>query len=311
LVANNDGTTSVWSWGANNLGQLGDGTLQERYMPVQVAELTDIVALAAGTSFSIALSGNNPALPGAVWAWGDNSSKQLGSATASYKTVPVQVQGLARIEKIAAGANHGVALSDAGTASSSIETWGGNSYGQLGDGTNTDQPTPVVVAMDSRVFAIAAGGNHTLALSSNESGTGLIWAWGDNSHGQLGDSTTSNRRLPVQVQGILNATQIAAGYHHSLAIVAGTDTASSFWSWGGNSDGQLGTGSFDMQAVPVEIPGLADGKTIAAGATHSLATTVSAGVTASVSWTWGSNNYGQLGDGTTQEQSTPETIHGL
>ncbi|MCL2712684.1 MAG: hypothetical protein FWD37_05385, partial [Methanomassiliicoccaceae archaeon] len=228
VALKSDGT--VWAWGLNNYGQLGDGTTTNRPNPVQVVGeggndfLTDVKAIAAGDYHTVALKSD-----GAVWAWGLNNYGQLGDGSTDDISTPVQVVGedddgfLTNVKAIAAGNNHTVALKNDGT----VWAWGRNNSGPLGDNTVTNSHTPVQVlkgtstSMDDYlhdVIAIAAGGQHTIALK----GDGTVWALGRNTEGQLGDGTTIQRRTPVQVTDIPISAMIsiAAGESHSLALLS-------------------------------------------------------------------------------------------
>ncbi|MCL6560248.1 MAG: hypothetical protein K6U74_15935, partial [Firmicutes bacterium] len=175
LALKRDGT--VWAWGQNNEGQLGDGTkYNNRYEPVQVAGLSDVVAIAGGGGHSLALKND-----GTVWAWGWNQDGQLGDGTTTSTTTPVQVAGLSNVVVIAAGERHSLALRGDGT----VWAWGYNGYGQLGDGTTDNRLTPAQVPGLSGIISIAAGIYHSLALKSD----GTVWAWGYNEMGQLGIGT--------------------------------------------------------------------------------------------------------------------------
>jgi alpha-tubulin suppressor-like RCC1 family protein len=185
--------------------------------------------------------------------------------------------------------------------------WGENVDGQLGDGTKTPSSTPVALSGLGDVTAIAAGGNFGLALLSN----GTVMAWGNNGIGQLGNGTTASTPTPLPVTGLSGVIAIAAGNYHGLALLSnGTVMA-----WGDNAEGQLGAGTFSgpekcgvnvCSTTPVAVSGLSDVTSIAAGAGHSLAVLSSGSV-----MTWGQNNDGQLGDGTTARSSTPVLVTGL
>ncbi|MDR1298832.1 MAG: S8 family serine peptidase, partial [Oscillospiraceae bacterium] len=271
LALKSDGT--VWAWGFNNNGQLGDGTTANRTAPVQVSGLTGIASIAAGYSHSYAVKSN-----GTVYAWGSNYYGQLGDGTNTNRKNPVLLSGLADVATVDAGNRHGIALKSNGT----VWTWGNNAYGQLGDGTATDRPAPAQIEDLTGITAIASFNNHSLALQSD----GTVWAWGYNVYGQLGDGTRTNKTAPVQVDDIAGAAAIAAGYDHSLALKAdGT-----VWAWGHNMYGQLGDGSRSARYAPVQASGIDDSVGISAGYNHSLAITSDGTV-----WAWGSNSHGQLG----------------
>ena len=197
---------------------------------------------------------------GQLWAWGYNSSGQLGDNTTISKISPVQVDGNTWVE-IAAGAFHSLARKSDGT----LWAWGNNSYGQLGnntnliDGTTTRINSPLQIAGNTWA-EIAAGDFHSLARKND----GTLWAWGRNDFGQLGDNTTIDRSLPMQINGNTWA-KIASGANHSLAI----KNDGTLWAWGQNNYGQLGDNTTISKTSPVQV----DGNTwieIAAGDNHTL-----------------------------------------
>ena len=183
-----DGT--VWAWGRNDHGQLGDGTTTDyRNDPAQVGGLSGVIAIAVGEQYTVALKSE-----GTVWTWGRNDYGQLGDGTNTDRNIPVQASELSGVIAVAAGELHTVALKSDGI----VWTWGYNTYGQLGDGTNTERNTPVQVSGLNDITAITAGWEHTIALESD----GTVWTWGDNTDGQLGDGTNMARNTPVQIKKI-------------------------------------------------------------------------------------------------------------
>ena len=252
LALKSDGT--VWAWGRNNAGQLGDGTNIDRSAPVPggAGFLAGVVAIATKKFHSLALKAD-----GAVWAWGLNDFGQLGNGTAGgASATPAEVSGLADVIAIAAGADHSLALKADGT----VRAWGG---GLLGNGANTISPTPVQVSNLAGVIAIATGADHSLALKAD----GTVQAWGFNGLGQLGDGTTTDRLTPVPVSGITEVTGIAGGFHHSVAL----KSDGTVWAWGLNNHGQLGDGTTTDRLSPVMVPGLSGVSAVAAGVAHTLA----------------------------------------
>jgi alpha-tubulin suppressor-like RCC1 family protein len=181
---------------------------------------------------------------------------------------------------------------------SDVWAWGYNASGQLGDGTNNNQTTPVQANGVTWAVAVAGGSLYSLVLKSD----GTVWGWGYNASGQLGDGTTINRTAPVQVSGLGNITAISAGALHNLAL----RSDGTVWSWGNNSNGQLGDGTTTNQLTPVQVPNLDDIVAISAGGFQSLAVRSDGTV-----WAWGGNNDGQLGNGTTVDQYSPVQVTGL
>src|SRR3989337_2082735 len=253
IILRKDGT--VWAWGGNNAGQLGDGTNIDSPVPVQVSGLANVIAVDGGISHSIALKTD-----GTAWTWGLNNFGQLGDGTQIDSTVPVQVSGLTGMVGIAGGRHHSIALKNDGT----VWTWGRNNNGELGDGTTINRTTPVNVSGLSNVVAAIAGANpHSLALK----GDGTVWAWGRNSEGQLGNGTTIDSLVPLQVNGLANGAANAAGVYHSIALM----NDGTVWTWGSNINGELGDGTFINSPVPVPAGGASYISAIAGGGYHTIA----------------------------------------
>jgi alpha-tubulin suppressor-like RCC1 family protein len=295
---------SVWSWGSNYYGQLGDGTTTDRAEPVQVPGLTGIVSVAAGGDHTLALKSD-----GSVWSWGDNPCGELGDGTCQRRTSPVKVAGLTSVIAVAAGAHHSVALKADGT----VWTWG----------FDTGRTTPGMVPGLTGIAAISSGnGWFTLALRAD----GSVWAWGRNEHGQLGNGTTTDSTVPVQVSGLTDVRKIAAGQYVSAAVTGD----GSAWVWG-QPDGQyvpfqvaglsqiaaVGGGRvpialrcdgtvWKMTAGVTPVDGLSDIVGIAGGEDHWIALRSDGAMLA-----WGDDSNGQLGSGVRTYRTEAVQVSGI
>ena len=299
---------SLWAWGGNHSGQLGDGTTEHRDIPVKIMD--DVIAVASGQYHGLALKADS-----SLWAWGSNYSGQLGDGTISDsgydydakewwnndndKSEPVEI--IKDVAFIAAGTSHSLAIK----TDNSLWVWGSNSSGQIGDGSITtyiddwnkdkdnDKTTPVKI-MEDVIFA-AAGFSQSFAIKVD----GSLWAWGNNSAGQLGDGTTTGRKIPVKIME--DVIFVASGCYHTFAI----KTNGSLWAWGQNYDGQLGDGTittydYDFgedeytvlenndKTTPVKI--MDDVIYAAAEQFHSIAIKEDGSL-----WTWGSNAHYRVG----------------
>lgn len=275
-----DGT--VWSWGSNDFGQLGNNSTVDSSVPVQAIGLSNVTAVAAGSNFSLALKSD-----GTVWAWGNNNNGRLGLNDTVQRDTPVQITGLDNVIAISAGGGHAAALKN----DKSIWVWGLNDRGQLGLNDTTDRLSPVqITSLGNQIVAVSAGFNHTLALQ----GDGQVWAWGGNDKGQLGDGSLTDRHSPI-VNGVVSGLQIAAGNRFSAALTFSTSFYNgTITTWGANSVGQLGIGTTsDYVASPTLINNFTNITFIAAGTDHAVAVKKDGTV-----WAWGGNNEGQLGNGT-------------
>jgi alpha-tubulin suppressor-like RCC1 family protein len=262
-----DGT--VLTWGENEAGQLGDGTLIPRETPALVPNLSNIISVKAGDVYTLALNQD-----GTVLAWGDNFYGQLGSGDTTSSKVPRLIAGLTGVRKIAAGFAHGAALTEYGA----VWTWGHDHF----DGRDINNANPTVMPDLFDVIEIGAGYEHTLAVKAD----GTVWAWGANYSNQIGNGSTSDfQATPVQVRNLANITKVASRYDHSLAL-AGDGTV---WAWGYNFFGQLGDGTTQIRRMPVQVSGLTDVIAIATSWNYSLAMRADGTV-----WTWGDGATGIL-----------------
>ncbi len=273
----NDGT--LWCWGFNNRGQLGDGTTVDETMPVQVTALGSLVVeVAVGSQHTCARKTN-----GTVWCWGWNDGGQLGDGTYDTKSTPAQVAALGSSAlEVAAGDSHTCARKADGT----LWCWGNGNLGALGDGSATVKPTPVqVAALGTSVIGVTAGGGYTCARKSDST----AWCWGWNDKGQLGDGTTTDKSIPVQLTTLgTTVSEIQAGFKGTCA----RRTDGSAWCWGANGLGQLGDGTTTEQHTPVQVSMLSAAAELRVGLNGACARKSDNTV-----WCWGGGGAGQLGNG--------------
>ena len=306
LARRNDGT--VWSFGLNNYGQIGDDTTTNRLYPVQVKDatgtgyLSNITMIAAGSEHSLALDSN-----GAIWSWGMGIYGQMGNGAAVSKKLPVQAEGVSLngVTKIASRSDHSLALKNDGT----LWAWGRGNYGQLGDNAIGIKTVPAQVkdiagtGYITGVTAIDGGSNTTLAITNG----GLVWGWGYDAYGQIGYGDNVTRKTPAYVYAtantvnLSNVTKIVSGNYFTLAL----KNDGTVWAWGANGSGQLGDGSTTARGIPVLVGGgyfnnIID---IAAGNSHSLAIKNDGTL-----WAWGYGGLANLGDGGNTDRYSPVQV---
>jgi len=297
LALHSDGT--VWAWGFNGAGQLGQGQssgLGNRLTPVQVVELTNVTAISAGGNRSAATRRDNVA-----FRWG---ASRNANNVSSRLTTPMQAFGwvTSTTSSISTGAFHVAALFDDGT----VWAQGDNGDRQLGDGTNIHRFLAVQVNDLADVTAISAGLIHNIALRRD----GTVWTWGRiGEGGEWGVGFIGGRSsTPVQVNGLTNIRAISAGNTHNVAL----RNDGTVWTWGlagqrGDFVDHVGNRPPPpFQFNPVQVSGLSNITAVSAGNGHFAALHSDGTV-----WTWGSNEHGQLGDGTTTNRLTPVQVSGL
>lgn len=313
---------SLWNWGLNNYGQLGDGSTADSDIPIRVSQsskLYGVKYIESDYNFSAALR-----YDGTVWTWGSNNYGQIGNgetgdgdlatiSSGDYENLPSQVidvtfKALTGISAVSVGEGHAAALKE---SNGSVWSWGNNDDGQLGNGSATILFTnPVEAAALTSITSISSGKFFTLALKND----GTVWAWGTNEEGELGDETQDPRRSPIEVHGELgvgtlsSVSEIEAGGFHSFVV----KNDGTVWAWGSNDFGQLGINAFgtldltdaatcsvdlDCESWPVQVEGVGGFghfsgiQAISAGNVHSAA------IKDGKAYTWGYNKFGQLCNG--------------
>lgn len=284
-----DGGT-VWAWGQNHRGQLGNGTTTDTSVPVQVPGLSDIGSIETNGSGVFAVRSD-----GTVWAWGGNRFGQLGIGTITDSPVPVQVTGLPQVRSITAEGVSTYALTTEGT----VWAWGLDTAGRPGEGTTPHSTVPVEVSGLSDVESLAAHQSSVYALASD----GTVWTWGSDPTGQPDDDTTTEASAPVRVAGLTGVRSLQVQYGSAYAL----KSDGTVWAWGSNHVGQLGNGTTTDSPVPVQVTGLAGVRSIeTSNASSAYAVTTDGAV-----WAWGNNRYGELGNATTTDSTLPVRVTGL
>ena len=295
---------TAYCWGANDRGQLGDGTSVSRTEPVLVAGELVWGSVASGSGFTCGVT-----TTGKAYCWGANDSGQLGDGTLIDRTSPVAVVSAASWTSVAAGTAHTCAVTASSTYSVAglAHCWGRNSDGQIGDGTTTVSSVPTAVVTARRWASLSAGGDHTCGLTATVSGTleGTALCWGANGSGQVGDGTTTGQTAPTTLSVPLTLKAVSAGYRHTCAVTQ----AGASWCWGLNTSGQLGVGSLSGQTTPTLVNGSISWATVAASG--SSAGSHTCGLAQSgAAYCWGANAAGQVGDTTTTLRSSPTAVAG-
>jgi alpha-tubulin suppressor-like RCC1 family protein len=288
---------TIYGWGNNSRGQLGDNTTVSKSSPVSViGGFTDWCQISAGGYFSLSVRTN-----GTAWAWGCNIYGKLGDNSTTNRSSPVSVVGgFCDWSQVSAGTHHSLAIRQNGTA----WAWGDNFRASLGDNTATNRSSPVsVVGGFCDWSQVSAGMYFSLGVRTN----GTAWAWGFNQNGNLGDNTSCltapNRSSPVSVVGgFCDWCQVSAGSANSLAVRQ-NGTA---WAWGAGNYGRLGDNSTACRSSPVSVVGgFTDWCQVSADGGFSLAVR-----TNGTAWAWGQGGSGRLGDNTTVNKSSPVSVVG-
>ncbi|WP_075087667.1 Ig-like domain-containing protein [Verrucomicrobium spinosum] len=284
VAVKSDGT--VWAFGSNEAGQLGDGTTTDRVSPVQIVGLNNIVAVEAGECHTLALRND-----GTVWSFGSNECGQLGDGTTLDHHTPVQVMGVTGVREIAAAEFHTLIIAGDG----SVWTCGNNDLGQLGDGTRINRSSPRKV--EGVYDAVAAAGGYAYSVVLTSSGT--IWGFGYNETGMFGQSLSTEQGKPIEVSSLEGIRSVSGGSATSLAIKENGDLVG----FGNNDRGGLGDGTNVSRRFPAKAEGLSSIIAASGGGAHGLALASSGEVFA-----FGGNFYGQIGNGSVIDHWLPAQV---
>jgi alpha-tubulin suppressor-like RCC1 family protein len=291
---------SLYCWGDNSDGQLGNGGFVDASTPVLIGSGINAIQVVAGFDHTCMLL-----VDGTVKCWGDNTVGQLGigSFSAGTPSIPASaIAGLTDVTALTAGFSHTCASHRA----DGLSCWGENGSGQLGDGTTTDRNVPTgTVGVQGQEAAMSGGGSHTCNVQFT-----FAYCWGSDAMGELGNGADPSSTSPDQIVTLTTAVAIAAGGNHSCALLYdGTEKC-----WGLNSSGQVGDGTITNRTSPVTVFGLMylaapaaldlnGAHDIVAGESHACALLANGEVRC-----WGANADGQLGDGTTTLRNTPAPV---
>jgi uncharacterized repeat protein (TIGR02543 family) len=279
-----DGT--LWTWGKNSSGQLGNGTNTDSSSPKVVPTGNTWCEVACGYNFTVAVRTD-----GTLWAWGDNFYHQLGDGTTTNQITPEQIGSDKNWNYVACGYQHTIAIKTDG----SLWAWGRNDDGQLGDGTTINRYLPVPILPKTQWAQVACGAYYTAAVKTD----GSLWTWGHGGYGQLGYTTpTGISSSPGQIGKEHRWSKVACGFSHTTAIT----TDGSLWVCGDNSNGSLGDGTTTNSYSLIPIMAEKTLCNIACGAGHTIA------VAKGGLYVWGYNCDGQLGDGFTINLTVPKQI---
>jgi alpha-tubulin suppressor-like RCC1 family protein len=273
---------TVWCWGQNVHGPLGDGTFVDSNRPRQVPGLSGVASVQSGLNHTCAVVNDRT-----VRCWGGNNFGQLGVAPPMDRTSPVEVLGLGGVQSVSLGSEHTCALMQDGGR---VRCWGNGAFGQLGDGAAQPRSTPAEVPGLGGVTLLSAGGRQTCARLGDAS----VRCWGEN----LFDPG-AHRLTPAAVSGLPGAVSVSAGLTHACAVL----TDGGVRCWGVNEDGRLGDGTQADSETPVAVSGLTGVASVSAGGLHTCATLTDASLRC-----WGFNFHGQLGDGSTTDRSSPVAV---
>jgi len=268
---------SLWSWGNNSYGRLGNNSTVNSPVPVQEYSKSTWVSVSAGKFHTAAIKSD-----GSLWSWGNNSYGLLGNnSTATESPVPVQEYSKSTWVSVSAGGFHTAAIKSDG----SLWAWGYNQSGVLGSNLSIEESrVPVQEYSRSTWVSVAAGNSHTAAIKSD----GSLWSWGSNSDGRLGNNSTVDSPVPVQEYSKSTWVSVSADLYHTAAI----KSDGTLWSWGTNSYyGQLGNDSTVASRIPVQEYSTSTWASVSAGNEYTVAIKSDGSL-----WAWGRNYYGQLGN---------------
>ena len=280
-----DGT--LWAWGANTSGELGQGDRTSRSSPVQVGSLTNWSFISGGINSFIAVKTD-----GTLWGCGYGGAGELGNGSTSSYSSPIQIGAATNWKWAATGWHFTYAIKTDGT----LWSCGLNANkGQLGQGDTTNRSTLTQIGNSTNWNSIVALADSFVATKTD----GTMWSCGYNLYGELGTGSTQRYSSPVQIGSMNYWSNVSVGSRHTVGI----QTNGSLWAWGSNASGQLGIGSITGYSYPVQVGLLTNWNSISCGSNHAIATQTNGSL-----WSWGSNTNGQLGQNSVTSLSSPVQV---
>jgi len=278
---------SLWCWGSNIYGQVGSDTVSRNgseSRPLQIGAETSWKSVSAGSYHSCAIKTNKT-----LWCWGYNANGQIGLGYSGLpEGAPLQVGTAKTWSQVSAGGYHTCAKKTDKT----LWCWGGNNYGQLGDGSTVAKNKPARITKATNWASVSTGTFHSCAKKTDKT----LWCWGLNGNGQLGDGSALDKKKPVRITRATNWASVSLGAYHTCA----KKTDGSVWCWGDNSSGKVGDGTQETRLAPVKVGTDKDWSQIDAGETFSCAKKTNGSL-----YCWGENTYGQIGDNTLVRKLSP------
>lgn len=294
------GDNTMWCWGLNSHGQLGNGSTTNADSPQQVSGGLTWLRANLGADYSCAIAADL-----SLYCWGANSSYQLGQGDTGDRQVPTKVGADNTWRQVSAGGAGTCGIMTNGT----LWCWGANAFGQAGVGYDSAYvTTPTQVGSDNDWRLVRAGSFHTCALKNDDT----LWCWGDNQNGQLGVGDNTDRNVPTQVAGTWIKALTGTDGYHTCGVQPPTSRVKdkgTLWCWGLNDEGQLGLGDQVSRNVPTQVGSDADWIGLALGYHHSCALRGQKSLGRTL-WCWGQNDFGQLGLGDRSRRLTPTMVEG-
>ena len=282
LLINSDGT--LWGFGTNGSYQLGDGTIVNKSLPVQITDSNNWRDVSAGGTNGLGIKSD-----GTLWGWGQQSGGQLGDGTTTTRSLPVQIPGTSNWSKVSAGTSFTIAIRTDGT----LWGWGANASGAIGDNTAVNKSSPVQIGTLTNWSSVSSGNSYTMAVKTD----GTLWGWGSNGNGQLGDSSTTTRSSPVQIGTLSDWSSVYSNASHTMAV----KTDGTLWGWGSNGFGQVGDTTSVNKSSPVQIGTDTNwSKAISRSWSYTMAVKTNGTL-----WGWGSDQVYAFGTGTSVVRSSP------